>query len=146
MTAAGIPQIADKQKRFDATWKLLRQHVRWNGDYAFWAKSGSKVLKEGTGTNADMNFLLIGRACRAAPSQPWPSASITRQSEVPVDLRRCCRTERLYNSLFRQFCRRRLSERASRLSVGRTCPSHQKRKEPTGRLGQSAVSNPGNDT
>jgi hypothetical protein len=59
MTAAGIPQIADKQKRFDATWKLLRQRVRWNGDYAFWAKSGSKVLKEGTGTNADMNFLLI---------------------------------------------------------------------------------------
>ena len=59
MIAAGIPQIADKQERFDATWKLLRQRVRWNGDYAFWAKSGSKVLKEGTGTNADMNFLLI---------------------------------------------------------------------------------------
>ena len=59
MIAAGIPQIADAQERFDATWKLLRQRVRWNGDYAFWAKSGSKVLKEGTGTNADMNFLLI---------------------------------------------------------------------------------------
>ena len=59
LIAAGIPQIADKQERFDATWKLLHQRVRWNGDYAFWAKSGSKVLKEGTGTNADMNFLLI---------------------------------------------------------------------------------------
>lgn len=59
LQAAGIPQIANVQERFEATWKLLRQHVRWNGDYAFWAKSGSKVLKEGTGTNADMNFLLI---------------------------------------------------------------------------------------
>ena len=59
LIAAGIPQIADTQERFDATWKLLHQRVRWNGDYAFWAKSGSKVLKEGTGTNADMNFLLI---------------------------------------------------------------------------------------
>jgi hypothetical protein len=33
--------------------------VRWNGDYAFWGKSASKILKDGTGTNADINFLLI---------------------------------------------------------------------------------------
>jgi hypothetical protein len=57
--AAGIPQIADTKERVEAVWQLLRQRVRWNGDYAFWAKSGSKVLKEGTGSNADINFLLI---------------------------------------------------------------------------------------
>ena len=45
--AAGISQIADPKERIEATWKLLHQRVRWNGDYAFWAKSGSKVLKEG---------------------------------------------------------------------------------------------------
>ena len=56
---AGIPQIENSQKRVEATWKLLRQRVRWNGEYAFGAKSGSKTLKEGTGTNADINFLLI---------------------------------------------------------------------------------------
>ena len=57
--AAGIPQIADTRERVEATWKLLHKRVRWNGDYAFWAKSGSKILKEGTGTNADINFLFI---------------------------------------------------------------------------------------
>lgn len=57
--AAGIPQIADSRERFEAIWKMLTKRVRWNGNYAFWAKSGNKVLKEGTGTNADINFLLI---------------------------------------------------------------------------------------
>ena len=59
MVAAGIPQIADAKERVEATWKLLHQRVRWNGSYAFWAKSGSKVLKDGTGSNADINFLFI---------------------------------------------------------------------------------------
>ena len=57
--AAGIPNIADKKERIAAVWKLLKSKVRWNGDYAFWGNSASKVLKEGTGTNADINFLLI---------------------------------------------------------------------------------------
>lgn len=56
---AGIKGIADVQQRAIAVLQLLRQRVRWNGEYAFWAKSGSKVLKEGTGTNADINFLYI---------------------------------------------------------------------------------------
>lgn len=59
IVAAGIPDIADKRERFAAVWKMLKSKVRWNGDYAFWGKSASKVLKEGTGTNADINFLLI---------------------------------------------------------------------------------------
>lgn len=59
MVAVGIPQIADAKERVEATWKLLHQRVRWNGGYAFWAKSGSKVLKDGTGSNADINFLFI---------------------------------------------------------------------------------------
>ena len=57
--AAGIPGISDKKERIAAVWQLLKSRVRWNGDYAFWGKSASKVLKEGTGTNADINFLLI---------------------------------------------------------------------------------------
>ena len=59
VVAAGIPQIESPQERVEATWKLLKQKVKWNGDYAFWAKSGSKTLKEGTGTNADINFLFV---------------------------------------------------------------------------------------
>lgn len=59
ITAAGIPAIADPQQRAEAVWKLLKKHVHWNGNYKFWAKSGSKTLKEGTGSNADINFLYI---------------------------------------------------------------------------------------
>jgi hypothetical protein len=57
--SAGIPAISDPQERAAACWQMLKKKVKWNGDYAFWAKSGSKVLKEGTGTNADINFLYI---------------------------------------------------------------------------------------
>lgn len=59
IASAGIPSITDKQQRAAAVWKLLRSKVRWNGEYAFWGKSASKILKEGTGTNADINFLYI---------------------------------------------------------------------------------------
>ncbi len=54
-----IPNIQDKRERAAAVFKMLKEKVAWNGDYAFWAKSASKLLKEGTGSNADLNFLLI---------------------------------------------------------------------------------------
>ena len=57
--AAGITDIADPTQRASAVWLLLKSRVRWNGDYDLWAKSASKVLKEGTGSNADINFLYI---------------------------------------------------------------------------------------
>ena len=59
INAAGIPGISDKTERIAAVWKLLKSKVRWNGKYSLWGESASKVLKEGTGTNADINFLLI---------------------------------------------------------------------------------------
>lgn len=59
ITAAGIPGISDKKERIAAVWQLLKSKVRWNGKYAFWGESASKILKEGSGTNADINFLLI---------------------------------------------------------------------------------------
>lgn len=57
--AAGIPQIESVQHRVEATWRLLWKRVKWNGEYAFWAKSAASILKEGTGSNADINFLFI---------------------------------------------------------------------------------------
>ena len=56
---SGIAAISDKQERATAVLQLLSKRVRWNGEYALWAKPASKVLKEGTGTNADINFLYI---------------------------------------------------------------------------------------
>ena len=59
IVAQGIASIPDQKERITAVFRLLKQKVHWNGDYAFWDKSTSKVLKERTGSNADMNFLLI---------------------------------------------------------------------------------------
>jgi FKBP-type peptidyl-prolyl cis-trans isomerase FklB len=46
---SGIAAISDKQERATAVLQLLSKRVRWNGEYALWAKPASKVLKEGTG-------------------------------------------------------------------------------------------------
>lgn len=69
ITAAGIPGISDKKERIAAVWKLFKSKVRWNGKYALWGESASKILKEGTGTNADINFLLINMLKDAASRQ-----------------------------------------------------------------------------
>ena len=102
--AASIPQIADSRERFEAIWKMLTKRVRWNGSYAFWAKSGNKVLKEGTGTNADINFLLINMlhdaGIESSPVVLRPAALVACQHEVSVDLRRGRRAERLHDRLF----------------------------------------------
>ena len=57
MEEAGIPAIEDPQEKILATIRLLQSRVRWNGKYDLWASN--QPLKEGTGSNADMNFLLI---------------------------------------------------------------------------------------
>lgn len=57
--SSGIPAISNLRERAAACWRLLSKKVKWNGEYAFWAKSGAKTLKGGTGTNADINFLYI---------------------------------------------------------------------------------------
>ena len=79
--AAGIPDISDKKERIAAVWKLLKSKVRWNGDYAFWGKSASKILKEGTGTNADINFLLINML-QDAGIESTPVVMRTRDSGI----------------------------------------------------------------
>ena len=81
ITAAGIPNISDKQERIAAVWQLLKSKVRWNGDYAFWGKSASKILKEGTGTNADINFLLINML-QDAGIESIPIVMRTRDSGI----------------------------------------------------------------
>ena len=59
MQAAGIASIADPKERAMAIFKLLKDHVKWNGKYTLYAESAGKVLKERTGSNASINFMLI---------------------------------------------------------------------------------------
>ncbi len=59
MQAAGIASIADTKDRAMAIFKLLKDHVKWNGKYTLYGESAGKVLKERTGSNASINFMLI---------------------------------------------------------------------------------------
>lgn len=59
MTEAGIYNITDDEEKIVASCKLLRSLVKWNNKISCFAESAGKVLKEGTGSNADMNFILI---------------------------------------------------------------------------------------
>lgn len=42
-----------------AAFNLLKSHLTWNGEYALYCGDMDQVVKEGKGTNADLNFVLI---------------------------------------------------------------------------------------
>lgn len=60
LIAAGIPQLADAGQRAQRCVELVRSRVKWNGRYNLLSRVSSKqVLHDGSGSNADINFLLI---------------------------------------------------------------------------------------
>lgn len=59
MKAAGISELPTTMERAEATVRLMRKHLRWDGTYSLAGTSLSRVMKEGTGDNADLNFVLL---------------------------------------------------------------------------------------
>lgn len=59
MAAAGIASLPTAMEKVVASAKLLKSHLRWNKEYSLMGESQSKVTKEGTGDNADLNFILM---------------------------------------------------------------------------------------
>ena len=56
---AHIQDIADKQERAATVFRLVQQHVSWDGKYELWPQDTKETLKQGKGNNADINMLLI---------------------------------------------------------------------------------------
>ena len=56
---ANLGEIANLQERVAAVFKLVKSKVKWNGKYELSPASPSETLKEGSGSNADINLLLI---------------------------------------------------------------------------------------
>ena len=54
-----MKEIANEQERAIAVYKLVTGRVKWDGSYKLWPQSSAQTLKEGTGSNADINLLLI---------------------------------------------------------------------------------------
>lgn len=53
---SSLPSIEEK---IGVIYRLLMSKVSWNGKYGIYAESADKVLKRGTGNNAELNFMLI---------------------------------------------------------------------------------------
>jgi len=56
---AKISEISDEKERIAAVYKLVMNHVNWNGKYEMWPGKSSEMLEKHSGSNADINLLLI---------------------------------------------------------------------------------------
>lgn len=59
LLSSGIEKIEDLKEKVAATFSFLRQRIAWNGEYNLLAKSSSDIVKKGSGSNADLNMMLI---------------------------------------------------------------------------------------
>ena len=84
MAEAGIANISNNKDKARAVLKLLSQKLKWNGKYGFWGKTANNVIKEGTGSNADLNFILISML-QDAGMKATPILLRTRESgRIPL--------------------------------------------------------------
>lgn len=72
MQQAGVADIADPQERTMAIYRLLKERVKWNEKYSIDAEDAGKVLKERSGSNASINFMLINML-RDAGLEAYPA-------------------------------------------------------------------------
>ncbi len=81
MKKSGIYNLKNDDERIMVTIKLLRQHVEWNGKYELYGNPASQVLKNGTGSNADINFMLIAML-NDAGINAYPAVLCARGSDI----------------------------------------------------------------
>lgn len=55
----GIDKIADTEQRAVAVLKLLFSHLKWNETFELSPQSMTKTAKAGTGSNADINLIMV---------------------------------------------------------------------------------------
>lgn len=63
LAAAGVANLPSVEEKVRAVVKLISSRVRWNGKISLDGESASKALKDGTATNATINFMLIDMLC-----------------------------------------------------------------------------------
>ena len=56
---AKIEEIASEMQRASAVYQLVMSKVNWDGTYKLWPDKTEETLKKGSGSNADINMLLI---------------------------------------------------------------------------------------
>ena len=79
MQEAGVAEITDPVERIMAIYRLLKDRVKWNDHYTLYAESAGKVLKERSGSNASINFILINML-KDAGFEAYPAVMRSRDN------------------------------------------------------------------
>ena len=56
---AKFSDITNQRERTEKVCQLVADRVKWNNKYSLWPRNTNETLKEGKGSNADINMLLI---------------------------------------------------------------------------------------
>ena len=80
MTNAGVFKINNKNEKIMAIVSLLKSKASWNGSMTLLGKKADKVLKDGNGSNSDLNFILIAML-NDAGIKAYPA--VTQQPNIP---------------------------------------------------------------
>jgi len=59
LASSGADKVSDVKEKVSLIYQAMKKHLRWNGNYGLMGDGAHKVMKEGTGDNADLNFILI---------------------------------------------------------------------------------------
>ena len=97
MKALQVDALESIDEKIAVIFSLLKSRVKWNGKYALTGRDFKEILKEGTGDNADINFMLISMLgdagiesypvvmnCRDEKALPYSHPSIDRLSTFVV--------------------------------------------------------------
>ncbi|MDD3038371.1 DUF3858 domain-containing protein [Bacteroides sp.] len=55
----GLDQLPDIHNKVAAIYTFLKNKISWNGQYKLYGNDVKKAIKDGTGSNADINFVLM---------------------------------------------------------------------------------------
>lgn len=59
LASSGADKVSDVKEKVSLIYQAMKKRLRWNGNYGLMGDGAHKVMKEGTGDNADLNFILI---------------------------------------------------------------------------------------
>lgn len=81
MAGLELDKMENNHEKISALFTLLKSKVRWNNRYALYGNSSRQTLKEGTGDNADINFIFMSML-RDAGIQAYPVVMSRRNKGI----------------------------------------------------------------
>lgn len=82
--ASGASSKTDVKEKVAAIAGELRKRLKWNGSYALYGNPASKVIKDGTGSNADLNFILLSAFAEAGLEAHPVVMSHRQRGRLPI--------------------------------------------------------------